>query len=147
MPSCRCWYPALCFSSRFSVFCLITGADNAEPLVFPSITVQSPASVVRDRSIAEMETQAILAHLPKIKSFEEALQHQSNIPVLTHPALDRARSHNCELGTVVLTSGLSRTSKDGNHALDFALISIDDNACFPGFDAVTNVSNRPSPIS
>jgi len=94
-----------------------------------------------------METQAILAHLPKIKSFEEALQHQSNIPVLTHPALDRARSYNCELGTVVLTSGLSRTSKDGNHALDFALISIDDNARFPGFDAVTNVSNRPSPIN
>ncbi|KAK0721374.1 hypothetical protein B0T21DRAFT_51068 [Apiosordaria backusii] len=84
-----------------------------------------------------METQAMLAHLPKIKSFEEALQSQSNIPVLTHPALDRARSYNCELGTVVLTSGLSRTSKDGNHALDFALISIDD-ARFPGLDAVTN---------
>lgn len=114
--------------------------------MFPSIKVQSPASVVRDRSIAEMETQAILAHLPKIESFKEALQYQSNIPIPTHPALDRARSYRCELGTVVLTSGLSRTSKDGNHALDFALISI-DNARFPGLDAVTNVSNRPSLIN
>ena len=90
-----------------------------------------------------METQAMLAYLPKIKSFEEARQHRNNIPVPAHPALDRARSYNCELGTVVLTSGLSRTSKDGNHALDFAVISIDD-ARFPGLDAVTNVSNRPS---
>jgi len=131
----------LCSPHR-SVLCL-TGAENAKPLVFPGITVQSPASAVRDRSIAKMETQALLAHLPNIKSFKEALQYQSNIPFPNNPALDRARSYNGELGTVVLTSGLSRTSKDSNHVLDFALISV-DNARFPGFDTVTNVSNPPS---
>jgi hypothetical protein len=145
MPSCCRWYPAF-FSTRFRIFCLIAGADTAKPLVLPSITVQSPASVILDRSIAEMETQATLAYIPKIQSFQEAQQYQGNIPVPAHPAIDRARSYNCELGTVILTSGLSRSSKDGNHALDFALISV-DNARFPGLDAITNVSNRPSLIN
>lgn len=93
-----------------------------------------------------METQALLARLPSITSFQEALQYQGNLPVPTNPALERARSYNGELGTVILTSGLSRTSKDGNYALDFALIST-NNARFPGFDVVTNVSTHPSALA
>jgi hypothetical protein len=113
-------------------------ADDAEPLMSPGIAVESPAPVIRERSISEMEAKAVLINLPPLTSFQQAIQYPCNAPVPAHPALSRARSYDCALGHVVLTSGLSRTSKKGSHALDFALISV-DAARISGLETMTNV--------
>ncbi|KAK3346030.1 hypothetical protein B0T25DRAFT_267315 [Lasiosphaeria hispida] len=84
-----------------------------------------------------METEAVLASLPQPASFQQAIQQWRNAPAPAHPALSRARSYECALGDVILTSGLSRTSKEGSHALDFALISV-DAAHVPKLEAMTN---------
>jgi hypothetical protein len=90
--------------------------------------------------LADMEKRAIGARLPVPTSMEGFLApvDVDTIPEAHHPAIDRAQAYQSALGSVLLTSGLGRKSV-GNHALDFALISLDP-ARFPlGLGVLNNV--------
>lgn len=110
----------------------------------PGTTIHSPALTIQHTTIQQIERLATVARLPQSMPRKNSLAATRQCPTQTDNTLDYARAYHSTLGAVVITSGLGRKSHNGSHALDFALVSVNDTRRpLPS----TNVSRMRRPLT